>query len=177
MGTSEVDEREPAIAEAAAAEPGVDVLVSLTRPWTVVVSLVGDHDVTSVGSLVRQAEAHVERCDRLVVDLSATTFLDSAVVGALVELAREARSRGVVLQVVAAPGGQAHRVLAVMGLLAHLGWTEQLPELHAARNGRSRAGVPVSARPAATSGGEVPRPGPAGTSAAWATRRPNPFPS
>lgn len=129
--------------------PAIDVLVSLSRPWTVVLSLVGDHDLTTVRAFVSQATSHLERCDRLVVDLTRTTFVDSAVASALVRLARDARPRGASLQVVATPGDQAHRVLHLMGLLAHLGWTDHLPEMHAARNGASAGSR--GRRPAATS--------------------------
>lgn len=110
---------------------GIDVRTSLTRPRTVVISLAGTHDLSTSPTLERRAAEHLARCDRLVVDLSEASFVDSSIVNALVRLARQARPRGVTFQVVAADGSHPHRVLSLMGLLGHLGCVDALPEMHA----------------------------------------------
>jgi stage II sporulation protein AA (anti-sigma F factor antagonist) len=110
---------------------GLDILVSRTQPWTIVVSLVGEHDVTNAGSLEYLAVDHLHRCDRLVIDLSQAVFIDSSVINALVRVARQARPRGVTFQVVAVPETHVHRVLDLMGLLDHLGCIGCLPEMQA----------------------------------------------
>ena len=112
---------------------GVDVLVSRAQPWTIVVSLVGEHDVTTAASLERLAVDQLDRCDRLVIDLSQAVFIDSSVINTFVRVARQARPRGVMFQVLAVPGSHVHRVLGLMGLLDHLGCVGSLPEMQAAR--------------------------------------------
>lgn len=112
---------------------GAEILVSSTRPWTTVLSLVGSHDVTVSTSFERSALEHLDRCDRLVVDLSQADFVDSSVISALVRVAQQARPRGVIFQVVAPCETHVHRVLDLMGLLNHLGCRDGLPEMQAAR--------------------------------------------
>lgn len=166
MARARLDEPHPKARVPGARPRGgeVEVLVSLSRPWTVVLSLVGDHDLTTVDTLLSRAAEQLERCDRLVLDLSKTTFVDSAVVNALVELARQARPRGVNLQVVALPGHQAHRVLDLMGLLAHLGWTDRLPEMHATSTASMSTSSPAVRNGTSRRNGASPdargRPGP-----------------
>ena len=115
---------------------GVDILVSRTQPWTVVVSLVGEHDLANAGSLERLALAQLDLCDRLVIDLSQAVFIDSSVINALVRVARQSRPRGVTFQLVAAPETHVHRVLDLMGLLDHLGCIGRLPDMQAVQRGR-----------------------------------------
>jgi anti-anti-sigma factor len=121
-------------ASGSTAAVGVDILITRMHPWTIVVSLVGEHDVTTAASFERLAVDQLDRCDRLVIDLSQVVFVDSSVINAFVRVARQARPRGVTFQVVAAPGSHVHRVLGVMGLLDHLGCIEDVPETPAARS-------------------------------------------
>ena len=135
MASLRLEEPEPGSppSRGAAVSAGVDVLVSRTQPWTIVVSLVGEHDLNTAASLERRAVEHLDGCDRLVIDLSQTIFIDSSVINTLVRVARQARPRGVMFQVVAAPESHVHRVLALMGLLDHLGCIDRLPEMQAAQ--------------------------------------------
>jgi anti-anti-sigma regulatory factor len=110
-------------------EPAILVVTSLTRPWTTVISLAGMHDISTAPELERCAAEHLTGCDRLVVDLTEAAFVDSSIVNSLVRLAHEARPRGITYQVVAADGSHPHRVLALMGLLGHLGCVDALPEM------------------------------------------------
>jgi stage II sporulation protein AA (anti-sigma F factor antagonist) len=115
----------------AGSSAGVGMEVTSVPPSTAVLALSGEHDITTAVSLERTAGAQLGGCDRLVVDLSATTFVDSSVINALVRVARQARPRGVTFQVVALPETHVHRVLDLMGLLDHLGCIGCLPEMQA----------------------------------------------
>jgi hypothetical protein len=81
---------------------GVVAVHDLTEPPVRIVELCGEHDLATLPD-VRQALIHVRS---LVVDLSAATFIDSGVVGALLRAARET-----CLVVVAPVGSRPRNVL------------------------------------------------------------------
>ena len=120
-----------AMFDAGPRKPAFDILVSGTRPWSCVVCLVGEQDFGTVDEIDRILGDHLGRYDRLFVDLCEATFIDSAVLHALVRAARQARPRGVEFHVVAPEGTQAHRVLELAGLLTFLGCVPCLPEMKA----------------------------------------------
>ena len=94
---------------------------------TGVVRLRGDHDMSRASHVDRLLAEHLATCDRLYVDLSRVTFMDSSVLSALARAARHARPRGVAFHVVAPTGSAVHRLLSISGLLGHLGWRDALP--------------------------------------------------
>jgi len=122
--------------------PELVVRTSPGRPRTTVVSLVGMHDLSTAPCLERRALEDIEGCDRLAVDLSRATFVDSSIVNALVRLGRQARPRGIAFQVVALDGSHPHRVLSLMGLLGHLGWVPSLAETELGDDGARRMDSP-----------------------------------
>jgi anti-anti-sigma factor len=130
----------------ASAEPsgetrsGIVVRTTPGRPETAVISLVGAHDLSTSPMLERHAVEHLAHADRLVVDLSQASFVDSSIVNTLVGLARQARPRGVTFQVIAVDGSHPQRVLALMGLLGHLGWIDSLSAI--GLRAAPRSGVP-----------------------------------
>jgi anti-anti-sigma factor len=105
-------------------------------PGTGVVRLRGDHDMSRVSHLDRVLGERLGTCDRLYVDLSRVTFMDSSVLSVLARAARHARPRGVAFHVVAPVGSDVHRLLSISGLLGHLGWLAALPEADASRSAR-----------------------------------------
>ena len=113
--------------------PSLGTIVTSVARSTVVVALVGEHDLTTSAALERKAADGLGACDQLVVDLTEATFIDSSVINALARLARQARSRGVTFQVVAPLESHPRRVLDLMGLEGHLGCVDALRELGAAR--------------------------------------------
>jgi anti-anti-sigma factor len=95
------------------------------RDGAAVVTLVGELDAAGTGA-VRAVVIDAMRShpQRLVVDLDALRYLDSAGTGWVVSLAEQLRVRRVPLAVVAAPGSRSRRVLELSGLAGEL-------ELHA----------------------------------------------
>jgi anti-anti-sigma factor len=80
--------------------------------FTVAVS--GELDISNVEALRDAAMTIPNSALGLVVDLSATEFIDSATVGLLFELQQSLPRRGQALRVVCPPGTAAERVLAMM---------------------------------------------------------------
>jgi anti-anti-sigma factor len=82
-----------------------------------VVTLAGELDAAGTGAVgavvVDAMRAHPER---LVLDLGALRYLDSAGTGWVVSLAEQLRTRRVALSIVAAPGSRSRRVLELSGL-------------------------------------------------------------
>lgn len=99
-------------------------------PGTGVVRLRGEHDMSRASHIDRLLGERLGTCDRLYVDLSRVTFMDSSVLSVLARAARHARPRGVAFHVVAPVGSDVHRLLSISGLLGHLGWVDALPETH-----------------------------------------------
>ena len=84
-----------------------------------VVRLGGELDLANANR-VRSAllDVAAEDVDRVIVDLSGVTFLDSTALGVLVEVRRTLAPRRLLL---AGPAGEARRALEVTGLARHLG--------------------------------------------------------
>ena len=102
-------------------------IVAGAPPSTILVCLVGEHDLATARLVEGVLDEQLQHCDRLAVDLNRTTFLDTSVLTTLVEAARRARPRGVIYHVVAAEGGHAHSLLSLMRLLDYVGWLSDDP--------------------------------------------------
>jgi anti-sigma B factor antagonist len=97
----------------------------------IVVSLAGELDLYNAAE-VRDTllQCCAESPERLVVDLSAVTFIDSTALGVLIEArAKLANRRGFLL---AAPGMETRRALEISGLDRHFAVHESLDEALAA---------------------------------------------
>lgn len=82
-------------------------------------SAAGDLDLAAAGDLESAAE-HVmlnDSCKRLVVDLSAVTFIDSTGIGALVSIRNSALSKGIELTL-RRPSAQVYRLIEIANLAA-----------------------------------------------------------
>lgn len=95
------------------------------RNGTVVVHLVGELDLYNAPE-VREALLSVcaEQPERLVVDLADVDFVDSTALGVLIEARTRLANRKSFL--LAAPGRETHRALAISGLAQHLAVHETL---------------------------------------------------
>jgi anti-sigma B factor antagonist len=101
------------------------------RDGVVVVSLAGELDLYNANT-VREAllECCAEEPARLVVELSAVTFIDSTALGVLIEArTRLPNRRGFLL---AAPGLETRRALEISGLDRHFAVHESLDQALAA---------------------------------------------
>jgi anti-sigma B factor antagonist len=81
-----------------------------------VVELHGEHDL-STADAVADALRRVDGAPaQIVVDLTAATFIDSSVLGALARAGKHARAAGATIAVVAPAAGHPRRVLDLVGL-------------------------------------------------------------
>jgi anti-sigma B factor antagonist len=87
-----------------------------------VLSVKGEHDLSTAPDLRRQLDELIDGGEPTVVDLSAATFVDSSVLGAILDARRSAGEAGVGFAVAqAANGAEAvSRVLDITGLRAEL---------------------------------------------------------
>jgi anti-sigma B factor antagonist len=102
--------------------------VTIIEGPTLSVTISGEIDHANTGDIERDV---VRRCaeglDAVLVDLSRTTYLDSAGLELLVRLARRLRTRRTPMTVVAPVGSAAYRVITLTGLIDELGAVQQLP--------------------------------------------------
>ena len=101
-----------------------------------VLRLYGEHDLGTVTEVTSAFESLSTReCD-VVLDLSRTVFLDSAVLHAIYRFAGEMSDRGRRLALQIGPESIVHRALEVAALLDTLPWAEDREEAIALAQGR-----------------------------------------
>ncbi len=94
-----------------------------------VVAVNGEHDLSTAPGLRSRLEQLIADGDPVVVDLSAATFVDSSILGILLQASRDAGEAGVGFAVAQADGAEAvRRVLEITGL------RNELP-VHSSRDG------------------------------------------
>lgn len=81
-----------------------------------IVELHGEHDLSTVGDLHARLDAIFAQGMSVVIDLSAVTFIDSAILHELVSAQRRVDRDGDELALVAPPEGFPARVFAQVGL-------------------------------------------------------------
>jgi anti-sigma B factor antagonist len=82
-----------------------------------VVAINGEHDLSTAPGLRSRLEQLIADGDPVVVDLTAATFVDSSILGTLLQAHREAGKAGVGFAVAHAEGAEAvARVLEITGL-------------------------------------------------------------
>jgi anti-sigma B factor antagonist len=98
-----------------------DLRIHATREGsTATVAATGEIDMSTVGELREAVSDAAEGCERLVLDLSAVDFIDSAGLGVLLELRSTLNHRAVALEIVAGEGPvrQAMEITGLAELLA-----------------------------------------------------------
>jgi anti-sigma B factor antagonist len=87
----------------------------------VVVSLRGEHDLTTAPALRERTEEAIGRGSSLMVDLTPAEFIDSSIIGVVLEARRRAEEAGVGFAAALEGGDPAvRRVLEVTGLDSNL---------------------------------------------------------
>jgi anti-sigma B factor antagonist len=86
-----------------------------------VLTITGEHDLSTAPALRRRLGSLLAEGDGIIVDLSSATFIDSSILGAILDGRRRATDAGTGFAVVHANGADAvGRVLDVTGLRAEL---------------------------------------------------------
>jgi len=86
-----------------------------------VLTITGEHDLSTAPALRRQLEDLLGDGDGIIVDLSSATFIDSSILGAILDGKRRAADAGIGFAVVHANSADGvGRVLDVTGLRAEL---------------------------------------------------------
>jgi len=87
-----------------------------------VVSVQGEHDLSTAPELGRRLEELIDAGEATVLDLTSATFVDSSVLGVIIDARRRAGEAGVSFAVAQSPGGTqaVSRVLDITGLRAEL---------------------------------------------------------
>ena len=118
--------------------PAPGAISTTAAPATVVVTLAGDHDLTTAAELQAVIAESLRRCPLVVVDLTAVSFLDGAVLRVLGDVDRSARERGRTLGFVAPPGSLARRLLELTSLDTTLACFDDLAHVHNANEPAAR---------------------------------------
>ena len=95
-------------------EPTIEV--RSPQPHAELVVLGGEHDLSSAEELRRTFDQSLNRCDHLIVDLSAAEFIDSTTIRVLMETRKHALERDRKLSVVLGTAAIVERVLEVSGI-------------------------------------------------------------
>jgi anti-sigma B factor antagonist len=86
-----------------------------------VLTISGEHDLSTAPNLRRRLSSLLDQNTATIVDLSPATFVDSSILGVILDCRRRAGDAGVGFAVVHASGADAvDRVLEVTGLRAEL---------------------------------------------------------
>jgi len=91
--------------------------VSSPTPDAALVVLGGEHDLYSAVELQRMFDDSLAVNEHLIVDLSATEFIDSTIVGVLMQAAKNAAARDRRFTVVLGTAPAVERILDVTGVL------------------------------------------------------------
>jgi anti-sigma B factor antagonist len=93
------------------------IQVRSPRPHAALITLGGEHDLYSADQLRQTIEMSLSACDHLIVDLSATEFVDSTIIGVLVQAMKKASGLGRKFGVVLGTAPVVERALEVSGVL------------------------------------------------------------
>ena len=90
------------------------------RPHAALIVLGGEHDLYSADQLRQTIDMSLYGCDHLIVDLSAAEFIDSTIIGVLVQTMKQAGGLGRRFSVVLGTAPVVERALQVSGVLPML---------------------------------------------------------
>jgi anti-sigma B factor antagonist len=118
-----------------------ELAITRTDEGLSVLTIIGEHDLSTAPAIKSRLDDLLGDCAGIVVDLSPATFIDSSILGAILDGKRRAADSGIGFAVVHSKGANAvGRVLDVTGLRAEL-------PVHREREGAlSAASVPSGAQ-------------------------------
>jgi anti-anti-sigma factor len=100
--------------------PG-EIAVDRADGGVAVITFSGEHDLNTAPELRERLARAIEAGQPIVVDLSGAAFIDSSIIGAVLDARREAHKRGLGFAVALSGGAQpVERVLEVTNLTATL---------------------------------------------------------
>jgi anti-sigma B factor antagonist len=98
-----------------------EIALERTDAGLAVLTISGEHDLSTAPALRRRLEDLLEQRESIVVDLSPATFIDSTILGVILDARRRAEDDGLGFAVSHANGTDAvGRVLEITGLRAEL---------------------------------------------------------
>jgi anti-sigma B factor antagonist len=98
-----------------------EVALDRSEEGLTVVTTTGEHDLSTAPALRSQLDQLIGDGDPIVVDLSEATFIDSSILGTVLQGHRDAAEKGVGFAVAHADGADAvRRVLEITGLKQEL---------------------------------------------------------
>jgi anti-sigma B factor antagonist len=98
-----------------------ELAVARTEEGLQVLTITGEHDLSTAPSLRRSLDGMLAERGAIIVDLTSATFIDSSILGAILDGKKRASESGVGFAVVHANGQDAvGRVLDVTGLRTEL---------------------------------------------------------
>ena len=98
-----------------------ELALEQTEAGPAVVTISGEHDLSTAPNLRRRLDSLLEEDTSAVVDLSAATFIDSSILGVILDGRRRAADAGVGFAVLNSGGADSvDRVLEVTGLRTEL---------------------------------------------------------
>jgi anti-anti-sigma factor len=104
----------------AAVHPG-EITVERSEPGVVVISLEGEHDLSTAPALREQLEEVLREGAPIVVSLSGAEFIDSSIIGVVLDVQRRAEEAGTGFAAALEDGAPAvQRVLQITGLDSNL---------------------------------------------------------
>ena len=96
-------------------EPTIEV--RSPQPHAALVVLGGEHDLSSADELRQTFDQSLAVCDHLIVDLSAAEFIDSSIIGVLMEARKHAPELDRKFNVVLGTAPIVERILEISGVL------------------------------------------------------------
>ena len=120
-----------------------ELALEQTDAGLVVVTISGEHDLSTAPNLRRRLHDLLAKGSPVIVDLSPATFIDSSILGAILDGRRNAAEADVGFAVVHSNGADAiDRVLEVTGLRAELPVHARREDAVAAASGNSGKSAP-----------------------------------
>lgn len=117
-----------------------NLAIDQIAPSVSMISLHGEHDLSNAPDLSESIAEAQEKGAAIVFDLSAATFVDSSILGVLVNAQRTARAKGLGLALYMGedPAEAVSRILGITGLEQEMQvWTDREAAVAAVQEGRS----------------------------------------